>query len=47
MWVKTGLDNFDVPIGEYNSAQIADLMGLYISDTLCRIVDTHSIWFIP
>ena len=37
-WVKTGLDNFDVPIGGYNSAQIADLVGLYILDTLSRIV---------
>ena len=29
-WIKTGLDNFDVPMGGYNSAQIADLVGLYI-----------------
>ena len=29
-WVKTGLDNFDVPMGGYDSAQIADLVGLYI-----------------
>ena len=37
MWVKTGSENFDVPIG-YDSAQIADLGGLYILDTLSRII---------
>ena len=36
--MKTSLDNFDVPMGGYNSAQIADLVGLYISNTL-RITD--------
>ncbi len=30
---KTGLDNFDVPMGGYDSAQIADLVGLFILDT--------------
>ena len=39
LWVKTGLDNFDVPMGRYDSAEIADLVGLYILDTLSRIVD--------
>ena len=39
MWVKTDLDNFDVPMGGYVSAQIADLVGLYILDTLSRIID--------
>ena len=39
MWVKTGLDNFDIPMGGYDSAQIADLVSLYILDTLSRIVD--------
>ena len=30
-WVKSGLDNFDVPMGVgYDSSQIADLVGLYI-----------------
>ena len=38
-WIKTGLDNFDVPIGDYGSAQIADLVDLYILNTLSRIVD--------
>ena len=35
----TGLDNFDVPMGGYDSTQIADLVGLYILDTLSRIID--------
>ena len=30
MQVKTGLDNFHVPMGEYDSAQIADLRVFYI-----------------
>ena len=29
-WIKTGLDNFDIPMGGYDSAQISDLVGLYI-----------------
>ena len=37
--IKTGLDNFDVPMGGYDSAQIADLVGLYILNTLDRTVD--------
>ena len=27
-WIKTGLDNFDVPMGGYDSAQMANLAGL-------------------
>ena len=38
-WIKTGLDNFDVLMGGYDSAQIAYLAGLYILNTLSRIVD--------
>ena len=38
-WIKTGLDNFDVPMGGYDLAQIADLVGLYILNTLTRIID--------
>ena len=38
-WIKTGWDNFDVPMGGYDSAQKADLVGLYILNTLSRIVD--------
>ena len=37
-WVKNGLDNFDVPMGGYDSSQIADLVGLYILDVLTRII---------
>ena len=32
------MDNFDVPMGEYNSTQIADLVGLYILNSHYRIV---------
>ena len=35
-WINTGLDNFDVPMGGYDSAHIADL---YIINTLSTIVD--------
>ena len=37
-WVKSGSDNFDVPMGGYDSSQIAHLVGLYILDILSRIV---------
>ena len=37
--VKTGLDNFDVHMGGYDSSQITDLVGLYILDSLSRVVD--------
>ena len=33
------VDNFDVPIGAYDSAQIADLIGFHMLDTLGRIVN--------
>ena len=36
--VKTGSENFDVPMGGYDSSQIADHVGLYILDTHSRIV---------
>ena len=42
-WIKTGLDNFNVPMGGYDSVQIADLVGLYISNTLSWIVDPTQI----
>ncbi len=38
MYVKNGLENFDVPMGGYDSSQIADLVGLYILDMLTRII---------
>ena len=36
--VKSGSDNFDVPMGGYDSSQIADFVGLYILDILSRII---------
>ena len=33
------MDNFDKPMGTYDSAQVADLIGIYILDTLDRIVN--------
>ena len=37
--IKTGLHNFDVPMGAHVSTPIADLVGLYILNTLSRIVN--------
>ena len=42
-WVKSHVDNFDVPMGAYDSAQVADLVGIYILDTLGRI-STRNKW---
>ena len=42
-WVKNGLDNFDVPMGGYDSSQIADLVGLYILDMLTRIISPQQV----
>ena len=36
-WVKSHVDNFDIPVGAYDSAQVTDLIGIYILDTLGRI----------
>ena len=41
--VKSLVDNFDVPMGAYDSAQVADLVGIYILDTLGRIVDLEQV----
>ena len=41
--VKTWTDNFDVTIGSFDSAQVADLVGIYILDTLGRITNLNSI----
>ena len=38
-WVKSHVDNLDVPMDAYNSAQVADLIMIYILDTLGRIVN--------
>ena len=37
-WVKNGLENFDVPMGGYDSSQVADLVCLYILNMLTRII---------
>ena len=37
-WIKSGPMNFDVPMGGYDSSQIADLVGLYILHVLNRII---------
>ena len=29
-WTKTGQDNFDVPMGSYDGAEICELVGLYL-----------------
>ena len=42
-WVKNGLDNFDVPMGGYDSSQIADLVGLYILNMLTRIISPQQL----
>ena len=33
-WLKSHMDNFDIPMGAYDSAQVADLIGIYILDIL-------------
>ena len=38
-WVKSHVDNFDVPMGAYDSAHLADLVGIYILEMLGRIVN--------
>ena len=42
-WVKRHVLNFDVPIGAYNIAQLADLIGIFIPDLLDRIVNFDEI----
>lgn len=42
-WVKILNDNFDVPTGAYDSTQIADLVGIYILDTLSKITDPKQV----
>ena len=42
-WIKSHVDNFDVPMGAYDSAQVADLAGIYILDTLGRIVNLEQV----
>ena len=40
---KSGSENFDVPMGGYDSSQIANLVGLYILDILNRIISSEQI----
>ena len=42
-WVKSGLDNFDVPMGSYDSSQITELVGLYILNILTRIISPEQL----
>ena len=42
-WVKSHVDNFDIPMGAYDSAQVANLVGIYILDTLGRIVNSAQV----
>lgn len=42
-WVKKYNESFDVPMGAFNSAQIADVVGIYILDTLSRIVNLNQV----
>ena len=43
MWIKSGPMNFDVPMGRYDSSQIADLLGLYILNVLNRIINSDHV----
>ena len=38
-----GLDNSVVPMGGYDSSQIADLVGLYILNMLARIINPQQV----
>lgn len=42
-WIKCRNDAFDVPMGEYDSAQVAYLVYLYILEILSRIVDPKQV----
>ena len=44
-WVKSHVDNFDVLVGAYDSAQVADLIGIFILDTLGHIVNLELVAF--
>ena len=37
-WVKTGTESFAVTMESFDSAQNTDLVGIYILDTLGRII---------
>ena len=42
-WVKKGNNNFDLPMGAYDSAQLSDLVGIYIIHSLGNIVPPSQI----
>ena len=46
-WVKSHVNNFNVPIGANDSAQVTDLVGIYILDTLGRIVNLEQVGALP
>ena len=41
--VKSHVDNFDVPMGAYDSAQVDNLIEIYILDTLDSIVNLEQV----
>ena len=43
IWIKNCTGNFDVPTGVYESAQITDLIGIYILDTIGKIIDLKQV----
>ena len=45
MCEKNHVDNFDVPMGVYDSSQVTDLIGIYILDTLGHIVNLEQVGF--
>ena len=42
-WVKSQVDNFDIPMGAYDSVNVADLIGISILDMLGRIVNLEQV----
>ena len=42
-WGESYVSNLDVPKGAYDSAQVAELIGIYILDTLDRIVNLEQV----
>ena len=42
-WIKNSTDNFDIPMGVYDSAEMTDLIVIYISDTLGWIIDLKQV----
>ena len=42
-WEKKTTNNFDITMGSFDSAQIADLVGIYILDTLGRFLNLKNV----